>query len=69
MLLWRLHPNGGRVAAVAVPRQDTDRLMRQGWLKINGRRAMIVELLHHEDLTGMDALLIYFDDPYPDPHP
>lgn len=68
MLLWRLHPNGGRVASVAVPRRDTARLLERGWLKINGHRAVISEFLH-EERHGMDALYITFDEPYPDPHP
>lgn len=68
LLLWRLHPNGGRVAAVAVPRVDRRRLMDRGWLKVNGHRAVITEFLH-EEAAGMDAIRIVFDEPYPDPHP
>lgn len=69
MLLWRKHPNGGRLAAVAVPADDSAKLQARGWLKINGHRAAIVGLEQHEPLTGMDSLLICFDEPYPDPHP
>ena len=68
MLLWRLHPNGGRVAAVAIPRRDRARLLERGWLTVNGHRATITEFLHEES-GGMDALRICFDEPYPDPHP
>lgn len=69
-LLWRLHPNGGRVAVVAVPSQDREGLMRQGWLKVNGCRATITEWFEDaENLSGMDALRIVFDKPYPEPHP
>lgn len=68
MLLWRLHPNGGRVAAVSVPSEDVDRLRRRGWLKINGHRAAIKEVLSEEN-GDRTSIRIVFDEPYPDPHP
>lgn len=69
MLLWRLHPNGGQVAVVSVSRGDSERLMRRGWLTINGHRAQTVEVMCDEPLPGRTAIRIHFDEPYPDPHP
>lgn len=67
-LRWRLHPNGGRVASVAVPADEAPRLLERGWLRINGERAVIAEQLHDAE-THNAALRIVFDRPYPHPHP
>ena len=68
VLLWRKHPNGGRAAAVSVPLHHADRLLQRGWLKVNGRRAVIKESLGDE-FGPRIRLYIVFDEPYPDPHP
>jgi hypothetical protein len=67
--VWRLHPNGGRIASLAVDRDYTERLLERGWLSVNGCRALVIEVLDREPLTGMDALRIQFEEPYPWPHP
>ena len=69
MLLWRLHPNGGRVAVVSLPRDACARVMARGWLTINGHRAVTGDVLCDEPLPGRTAFRIVFDEPYPDPHP
>lgn len=63
---WRMHPNGGRVAAISVGRDAAQRLVERGWLKIDGERAVIQE---SEPEDGGVALRIVFDRPYPYPHP
>lgn len=66
-LHWRLHPNGGMVAAVAVPLSEADRLVERGWLSINGERASITD--RYEDEVHNANLRIVFARPYPEPHP
>ncbi|MGH3610008.1 MAG: hypothetical protein ACRDRD_18255 [Pseudonocardiaceae bacterium] len=66
-LHWRLHPNGGRVAAVAVPLAEAPRLVERGWIRINGERAVVAERLVDETYNA--ALRIVFDRPYPESHP
>ena len=68
-LLWRRHPNGGRVAAVAVPHATAALLLERGWLTVDGVRAVIAEVDQVEPLTGRTSLRILFDEPYPHPHP
>lgn len=68
MLLWRQHPNGGNYAAVSLPRSDYRRLRRRGWLKINGHRADVLDVLD-EEYGDRVAFRIKFDHPYPYPHP
>lgn len=67
-LQWRLHPNGGRVAVVAVSGCPL-RLLLRGWLTINGQKATIEKLIEYEPLTRMHTLRVQFEVPYPDPHP
>ena len=68
-LLWRLHPNGGRVAGVSVPCADAERLLDRGWLKVNGERALIMAVEENEPIPSRVRLRILFDKPYPDSHP
>lgn len=67
-LIWRLHPNGGRMAAVSIPRSDAVRVCDRGWLRIMGRRAVIGEVLDWE-ANDRVALRIVFDEPFPQRHP
>lgn len=66
-LHWRLHPNGGRVAGVAVPKDEAAGLIARGWLRIQGERAVIDATVDEEAHNTM--LRIVFDRPYPYPHP
>ena len=47
----------------------TDDSIVRGWLTINGRRATVTEVDQEEPLVGRTSLRIWFDEPYPDPHP
>jgi len=66
-MIWRKHPNGGRVATVSVPTADANQILQRGWLSVNGSRAT-AEFIESErgDRT---ALRISFAIPYPFPHP
>lgn len=64
-LLWGYHPNGGDLAAVYVPPDAAERLCARGWLKIDGRRAMILEREPGANRDGSIALRIRFDERYP----
>jgi hypothetical protein len=66
-LVWRLYPNGGRIAAVAIPLEEADRIAARGWIKINGHRAQIAERFPDEVYNA--TFRIAFDEPYSDPHP
>lgn len=68
MLIWRLHPNGGRVAVVAIPDDEKWPLIRErGWITIDGHQATVQETM--PDAEGMVSFRIAFDEPYPHPHP
>lgn len=67
-LLWRLHPNGKRLAGVSITAEAFERIRGRGWLSVNGRRADVQALEAHEDGDRV-RLRIFFHEDYPDAHP
>lgn len=67
-LVWRLFPNGGCVAAIAIPLEEADRIAVRGWITINGHRAVIAERVLPDEVHNA-AFRIVFDEPYPFSHP
>jgi hypothetical protein len=65
-LVWRLFPNGGCIAAVALPLEEADRIAARGWVKISGYRARIADRSPDEVYNAVFRII--FDEPYPEPH-
>jgi hypothetical protein len=64
-ILLSFHPNGGTLAAVTVAPDVAALLLKRGWLKMNGRRAEIIEQYPGTNRDGSVCLRIQFDAPYP----